>query len=358
MKKIALAIHGGAGTVLRSAMTPELELEYRSGLEKALSAGWEVLSAGGSALDAVERTVCSLEDFHLFNAGRGSVFTNDGKNEMDASIMDGRTHDAGAIAFVRNVKNPVKLARLVMEKTPHILLAAEGANQFAAEMDVEHAPDEYFFTEHRWQQLLHAREEGVVQLDHAADETEILSDTASANELKLSPLVNSAVTAGERDGSTEYTESTERERNPKSEIRNPKSRGTVGAVSCDRDGNVAAATSTGGMTNKKFGRVGDTALIGAGTYADNATCAVSCTGHGEFFMLGVTAYDVAARMKYKGLDLETAADETLEHLTQIGGEGGFIAVDANGKVVLPFNSEGMYRGLISHEKGVNIEIYR
>ncbi|MEO8574610.1 MAG: isoaspartyl peptidase/L-asparaginase [Pyrinomonadaceae bacterium] len=319
MAKIALAIHGGAGTILRSSMTPELELEYRTGLEDALRAGWEILSSGGSALDAVERTVCTLEDFPLFNAGRGSVFTHEGKNEMDASIMDGRTLNAGAVAFLRNVKNPIKIARLVMERTPHILLAAEGANQFAKEMGVEFAPDEYFFTELRWQQLLNAREEGIVQLDHAPE------------------CVSADV-------------------NPKSKIQNPKSLGTVGAVACDREGNIAAATSTGGMTNKKFGRVGDTALIGAGTYADNATCAVSCTGHGEFFMTGVTAYDIAARMTYKGLDLGTAANEALEHLTDIGGDGGFIAVDAKGKVVLPFNCDGMYRGYQT-ENALVVKIY-
>ena len=336
MSNIAIAIHGGAGTILRSAMTPELEREYRSGLENALSAGWEILSAGGSALDAVERTVCSLEDFHLFNAGRGSVFTSDGKNEMDASIMDGKTHDAGAIAFVRNVKNPVTLARLVMEKTPHILLAAEGANQFAAEMDVEHAPDEYFFTEHRWRQLQEAIAAGVVQLDHAGN-----------------------AECGMRSAESEINggEETPAGRFPHSAIRTPHSKGTVGAVACDRDGNVAAATSTGGMTNKKFGRVGDTALIGAGTYADNGTCAVSCTGHGEYFMIGVTAYDVAARMKYKNLDLESAARETLAYLTELGGEGGFIAVDARGNVVLPFNSDGMYRGHRT-ESSESVEIYR
>ena len=343
MKKIALAIHGGAGTILRSTMTLELELEYRSGLENALGAGWEVLSGGGSALDAVERTVCSLEDFHLFNAGRGSVFTGDGKNEMDASIMDGTTHDAGAIAFVRNVKNPVKLARLVMEKTPHILLAADGANQFAAEMAVEHAPDEYFFTEHRWRQLQEAIATGVVQLDHAKGNAECGTRNAESelnrgNETPAARIPHSAF------------------RIPHSK-KTPHSKGTVGAVACDGDGNVAAATSTGGMTNKKFGRVGDTALIGAGTYADNGTCAVSCTGHGEFFMIGVTAYDVAARMKYKDLDLESAARETLEYLTELGGEGGFIAVDTRGNVVLPFNCDGMYRGHRT-ETSESVEIYR
>ena len=329
MAKIAIAIHGGAGTILRSTMTPELEREYRDGLENALAAGWEILSKGGSALDAVEMTTCTLENFPLFNAGRGSVFTHEGKNEMDASIMDGRTLDAGAVAFLRNVKNPIKLARLVMERTPHILLAADGANQFAKEMGVEFAPDEYFFTEHRWQQLLTAREEGVVQLDHTAEEAELLSEPG----------------AGASGGP-----------DPKSKIQNPKSLGTVGAVACDSTGNLAAATSTGGMTNKKFGRVGDTALIGAGTYAANATCAISCTGHGEYFKSGVTAHDVAARMKYKGLDLGTAANEALEHLTDIGGDGGFIAVDQHGNVVLNFNCEGMYRGYRT-ESSFGVSIY-
>ena len=349
MAKIAIAIHGGAGTILRSLMTPELEQEYRSGLEDALRVGWEILSNGGSSLDAVEQTVCSLENFQLFNAGRGSVFTHDGKNEMDASIMDGKTLDAGAIAFVRNVKNPVKLARLVMEKTPHILLAADGANQFATEMGVEFVPDEYFFTEHRWQQLLKAREEGVVQLDHSPGNAERGTRNAESDGPSTELDGESARITTERTPHSAF-------RIPHSK-RGPHSKGTVGAVACDRDGNIAAATSTGGMTNKKFGRVGDTALIGAGTYADNATCAVSCTGHGEFFILGVTAYDVAARMKYAKLDLATAADETIERLTEIGGDGGFIAVDANGNVVLPFNSEGMYRAFKT-ETSTSVSIYR
>ena len=363
MNKIALAIHGGAGTILRSSMTPELEREYRDGLENALRVGWEILSAGGSSLDAVEQSVCALEDFPLFNAGRGSVFTHDGKNEMDASIMDGKTLDAGAIAFVRNVKHPIKLARLVMERTPHVLLAADGANEFAREMNVEFAPDEYFYTEHRWQQLLEAREAGAVQLDHTPDGGGLVGEeisTVGAQESEPGAVATGSPVARKSDPhKTQTTNSHEqtRKENPQSSIRNPQSKGTVGAVACDRDGNVAAATSTGGMTNKKFGRVGDTALIGAGTYADNATCAVSCTGYGEFFMLGVTAYDVAARMKYKGLDLKAAANETLEHLTAIGGEGGFIAVDAGGNVVLPFNCEGMYRGYRTGTSTV-IQIYR
>lgn len=305
MSRIALAIHGGAGTILRSAMTPELEAEYRGGLDAALRIGWDILSKGGRALDCVEATTCSLEDFPLFNAGHGSVFTHEGRNEMDASIMDGANLKAGAIAFVKNVKNPIKLARLVMERTEHVLLVADGANEFARKMDVEHADDDYFFTDHRWQQLQDAIAAGRVQLDHAT----------------------------------------------------PKPLGTVGAVACDSSGNLAAATSTGGMTNKKFGRVGDTALIGAGTYA-NDICAVSCTGHGEFFMLGVTAYDVSARMLYKRLDLDKAAAETIGRLTSIGGEGGLIAVDKYGNITLPFNSDGMYRGFVSSDGKPQIDIYR
>jgi L-asparaginase / beta-aspartyl-peptidase len=323
MKKIALAIHGGAGTILKSEMTVELEAEYRGGLENALRKGFAVLQAGGSALDAVETAVVELENFPLFNAGRGSVFTHEGKNEMDACVMDGKTLEAGAVAFVRNVKNPVKLARLVMERTEHILLAGAGANEFAREMMVEFEDDAYFFTDFRYQQLLKARELGIVQLDHTADETEIIEDTD----------------------------------NRKSQIANRKSLGTVGAVACDSLGNLAAATSTGGMTNKKFGRIGDTPIIGAGNYADNQTCAVSCTGHGEFFMTGVTAYDVAARMKYKNLNLQDASREALEHLTEIGGEGGFIAVDSAGNVALPFNCEGMYRGFATAGGEIKIEIY-
>jgi beta-aspartyl-peptidase (threonine type) len=318
MGKMTLAIHGGAGTILKSAMTPELEAEYRGGLEAALNAGWAVLDRGGSALDAVEEAVGSLEDFPLFNAGRGSVFNHEGKNEMDAAIMDGTSLKAGAVAFVRNVKNPIKLARLVMEKTEHVLFAGDGAIQFAEEMGVELKDNTYFFTEYRWQQLEDSIATGRVQLDHSQAETRPVGSVPRGQETSL---------------------------------------GTVGAVACDANGKLAAATSTGGMTNKKFGRVGDTPIIGSGTYADD-TCAVSCTGHGEYFMLGVTAYDIAARMKYKGLSLESAAAETVDRLTAIGGEGGLIAVDTQGNAVLPFNSEGMYRGFVSEQGDFRVEIYK
>ena len=318
-------------------MTPELEAEYRSGLEAALRAGWNILDRGGPAMDAVEAAVVSLEDFPLFNAGRGSVFTPEGKNEMDAAIMDGSSLRAGAVAFVRNVKNPIRLARLVSQHTAHILLAGDGANEFAKQMNVEMADDAYFFTEHRYEQLLRAREEGVIQLDHTAEEAEIIEESADAVETAAAQAETRPVRSMLRSDT--------------------KPRGTVGAVACDIKGDLAAATSTGGMTNKKFGRIGDTALIGLGTYADE-TCAVSCTGHGEYFMLGVTAFDVAARMKYKGLSLEEAADETIARLTSIGGEGGLIAVDTHGNFVLPFNCEGMYRGSVAADGTMQVDIYK
>jgi beta-aspartyl-peptidase (threonine type) len=322
MNKIALAIHGGAGTILKSKMTAELENEYRVGLQTALETGWRILTGGGTSLDAVEQTVCNLENFPLFNAGRGSVFTHDGKNEMDASIMDGKNLNAGAVAFVRNVKNPIKQPRLELEKTEPILLAGSGANDFAREMQVETESDEYFFTDFRYQQLMEARRNHKVQLDHTANEQEMIVEEASQSN------------------------------NPKSKI------GTVGAVSCDGFGNLAAATSTGGMTNKRFGRVGDTPIVGAGTYADNETCAVSCTGHGEFFMKTLAAYDVAARMKYKNLNLIGAANEVVENLRSIGGEGGLIAVDRFGNVAVPFNSEGMYRAFVTSNGEPIVEIYK
>jgi beta-aspartyl-peptidase (threonine type) len=321
MAKPALAIHGGAGTIDRNKMTPELEREYRSGLEEALRAGWQILEKGGSSLDAVETAVCSLEDFPLFNAGRGSVFTHDGRQEMDAAIMDGAALRAGAVAAVTNVKNPISLARLVMTMTEHALLAGEGANQFAEEIGAQREPDEYFFTEHRWLQLQGALATGRVLLEHNDDVSPDSPPPPSLDEAIESQL------------------------------------GTVGAVALDSDGRLAAATSTGGMTNKKYGRVGDTALIGQGTYADD-TCAVSCTGHGEFFMLGVTGYDVSALMRYANLSLSDAARRALERLTSIGGEGGLIAIDTQGNITIPFNSDGMYRGSIDADGAPRIEIYR
>lgn len=306
-QKLALAIQGGAGTIRRAEMSAEREAAYRDGLQQALARGWEVLSKGGSALDTVEATVCVLEDIPLFNAGRGAVFTHDERHEMDAMIMSGEDLRAGAVAAVGGIKNPITLARRVMDQTEHVLLCGVGAEEFAREAGFEFAPPEYFFTEFRYEQLLQARRENEVRLDH-------------------SPI---------------------------------KKIGTVGAVACDARGHVAAATSTGGMTNKRFGRIGDTALVGAGTYADDRTCAVSCTGHGEFFMRAVVAYDVACLMKYKGLTLQEACEQTINQtLREMNGEGGLVAVDRMGNVALPFNSEGMYRAWITSERAAQIAIYR
>ncbi len=305
--QVTLAIHGGAGTILREEMTVAREAAYRDGLRQALQRGWKVLDAGGAALDAVEAAVVALEDEPLFNAGRGAVFTNDEKHEMDASIMAGEDLRAGAAAMVSGIKNPIRLARRVLEESEHVLLCGAGAEEFAREAGCEFAPPAYFFDQFRFDQLLEARRENVTQLDHAP----------------------------------------------------AKKFGTVGAVACDARGNLAAATSTGGMTNKRFGRVGDTPLIGAGTYADNRTCAVSCTGHGEFFIRAVVAYDVACLMKYKGLSLAAACDEVVNAtLRELGGEGGLIAVDGAGHVALPFNSAGMYRAWITAGREAEIAIYR
>lgn len=305
--RLSLAVHGGAGTIRRALMSAEREAAFRDGLRRALARGWEILKGGGAALDAVEASVCVLEDDPLFNAGRGSVFTHDGRHEMDAAIMAGVDLRAGAVAAVGFIKNPIRLARRVMEETPHVLLCGKGAEEFARETGCEFAPPEYFFSEWRYEQLLQARREQEVVLDH-------------------SPV---------------------------------KKFGTVGAVARDAEGHLAAATSTGGMTNKRFGRVGDTAIIGAGTYADDKTCAVSCTGHGEYFIRTVAAYDVSCLMKYKGLTLIEACEQVVGvTLGELGGEGGLIAVDHQGNVSMPFNSEGMYRAWITSGHEAQVAIYR
>lgn len=312
--KLALAIHGGAGTILRTEMSSEREAAYTNGLRQALARGWQVLEGGGASLDTVEAAVRALEDNPLFNAGRGSVFTHDGRHEMDASIMSGVDLSAGAVAAVEGVMNPIILARRVMEASEHILLCGEGAEEFAREVGVEFARPEYFHDAFRYEQLLQARREHTVQLDHAPAQ----ADHTPAKKF-----------------------------------------GTVGAVACDAQGNLAAATSTGGMTNKRFGRIGDTPLIGMGTYADNKTCAVSCTGHGEFFMRAVVAYDVACLMKYRGLSLVEACEQVVNvTLREMKGEGGLIAVDAAGNITLPFNSEGMYRAWVTSGQEIQVAIYR
>jgi L-asparaginase / beta-aspartyl-peptidase len=313
MGRFVIAVHGGAGTITREKMIPENEQAHIIGLEEALMIGDHILRNGGSALDAVEAATKALEDNPLFNAGRGAVFTHEGKNELDASIMDGKTLMAGAVSGVRNIKNPVSLARLIMEKTDHVLLCGLGAEDFARKMNVDCMPDAYFFTQHRYDQYLAVCKTDEVILDHTEGTTDLPN-----------PYI-----------------------------------GTAGAVAMDIHGNIAAATSTGGMTNKKFGRAGDSPIIGAGTFANNETCAISCTGHGEFFIRSVVAYDVSCLMEYKGLSLQEATDIVVYHkLSKLGGEGGLIAVDAKGNIALPFNSEGMYRGFKYSDDDCKIGIYK
>jgi beta-aspartyl-peptidase (threonine type) len=290
---ISIAIHGGAGVISRASMSAENERAYRADLERALDAGYAVLEKGGASLDAVVAAVKILEDSPLFNAGKGAVFSHAGINELDAAIMDGSTQKAGAIAGVRHIRNPIELARMVMERTSHVLLAGEGAEEFALEQGVELVPGSYFHTERRWKQL---------------EEAQKAEQTASLAKDDIGYF------------------------------------GTVGAVARDRDGNLAAATSTGGMTNKRWGRIGDSPIIGAGTYADNATCAVSATGSGEYFIRAVVAHEICARVRLSGVSAAQAARDVIHgKLTEIGGDGGVIVVEG-GALSLEFNTEGMFRG--------------
>ncbi|MCC2546322.1 isoaspartyl peptidase/L-asparaginase [Hymenobacter sp. BT175] len=307
----AIAVHGGAGTISRALMSPERERAYHQALEQVVQAGFEVLRHGGLALDAVEVAVRLLEDCPLFNAGRGSVFTHEGRHEMDAAIMDGRNRSAGAVAGVRNIQNPISTARRIMEHSDHVLLAWPGAEDFAREQGQAFQPDGYFFEQSRFDQLQEARITNTVQLDHGSQPIKV------------------------------------------------KKLGTAGAVARDQHGNLAAATSTGGMTNKRYSRIGDSPLIGAGTFADNHTCAISCTGNGEYFIRAVAAYDVACLMEYRGLSLEEACRIVVhDKLAPVGGEGGLIAVDAAGNLALPFNSEGMYRGTQTADSPLVTSIYK
>jgi len=308
---IRIAIHGGAGAIPRRSMTSDQERDYLAVLDESLRAGYALLAAGESALDAAEQAVRVMEDSPLFNAGRGAVFSHEGRNEMDAAIMDGATCAAGAVAVLTRVRNPISGARAVLTQSPHVMLIGDGAERFLAEQGLELVDPAYFYTDYRWRQLQAVRVSEQAHLDHSV-----------------------AAPAG------------------------AKSLGTVGAVALDGAGNLAAATSTGGMTNKRYGRVGDTPIIGAGTWADNRTCAVSCTGHGEYFMRRAAAHDVAARIAYQGQDLEAAAAGTLAAVATLGGEGGLIAIDAGGRVVLPFNSDGMYRGYSDDRGNPVCAIYR
>lgn len=307
---ISLAIHGGAGTILQSNMSPELQREYEDALSTALNAGYTVLYSGGTSLEAVEQSVCALEDCPLFNAGRGSVFNHEAKHEMDASIMDGRSNRAGAVCGVSNIRNPISLARVVMDQSEHVILSGKGAEAFAHAKGFIFEDESYFYSSQRFQQLQEAIAAGHSQLDHSLQDKE-------------------------------------------------KKFGTVGAVALDAFGNLAAATSTGGMTNKQWGRIGDSPIPGAGTWADNDTCAVSCTGHGEYFIRAVVGHDIHCLMAYKGLSLKEACDILVhDKLLKSGGEGGLIAIDKYGNVAMPFNSEGMYRACKTSSGKEEILIYK
>ncbi|MCF0058448.1 isoaspartyl peptidase/L-asparaginase family protein [Dyadobacter sp. CY356] len=329
--KITLVIHGGAGTITRANMTPEKEKAYREVLNTALQKGYAVLKQGGTSEQAVEATIMVMEDSPLFNAGKGAVFTNEGKNEMDAAIMDGKTLKAGAIAGVTTIKNPIRGAIAVMEKSPHVLMAGKGADLFAKEQGLEIVDPSYFYTEARYKALLKAKEEEKVELDHTENTKKEILKKPKTGFVKDEDLI--------------FTEG--------------KKYGTVGCVALDKFGNLTAGTSTGGMTNKRYGRIGDAPIIGAGTYANNNTCAVSATGHGEFFIRSVVAYDISALMEYKGLSVKDAADEVvMKKLVERGGEGGLIALDRNGNIAMPFNSEGMYRGYIKADGKSEVMIYK
>ncbi len=301
--KFGMVIHGGAGTIERAEMTAANEEAHRAGLEQALQAGYAVLQKGGASLDAVEAAIRVLEDNPLFNAGKGAVFTHEGTNELDSSIMDGRTLKAGAVAGVKRIRNPISLARMVMEKSPHVMLDGAGAEAFAEKMGVPFVDQKYFYTDERWQALQKVKKE-----------------TAAPND---------------------------KDRH-----------GTVGAVALDQAGNLAAGTSTGGMTNKEFGRIGDSPIIGAGTYADNRTCAVSCTGDGEYFIRAAVAHTVSALMEYQNAPLPQAAETALENAKKLGGTGGLIAIDGKGNFAMPFNTSGMYRGTVNADGKITVEIYR
>jgi len=321
MSKFTIALHGGAGTISKKSMTPEKEAAYLNALNEALDAGYKMLEKNGDALDAVKAAVIELENTILFNAGKGSVFTNAGTHEMDASIMDGKDLSAGAVAAVKNIRNPVELAYAVMKKSEHVFLIGSGAEEFAKQNGIAFEPDEYFYSEFRYKQLQKAKRSNETALDHDIN------------------IEGSSSAKAQEDEERKF--------------------GTVGAVACDAKGNLAAATSTGGMTNKQFGRVGDSPIIGIGTYANNKTCAISCTGHGEPFIKAVAAYDVSCLMEYKGLSLEEATTiVVMNKLTKIDGDGGMIGVDASGNAVLIFNSEGMYRGFCSSDRKREVAIYK
>lgn len=314
--RFGFVLHGGAGTIERSKMTPEREKAYRDKLTEALVAGFGVLKGGGPCLDAVVAAITLLEDSPLFNAGKGAVFTNAGTNELDSSIMDGKTLMAGSVAGLKRIKNPILLARLVMEQSPHVMLVGEGAEAFAVSKGVALVDPKYFYTEERWQQLQRQKE---AERNPPPKKSKLEKEAQPFEDHKF---------------------------------------GTVGAACLDQAGNLAAGTSTGGISNKRFGRVGDSPIIGAGTYANNETCAVSCTGDGEFFIRSVVAYDISASMQYGGRAIGAAAESALAKVAKIGGTGGLIALDRRSNFAMPFNTSGMYRGWVGSDGQPHVLIYR
>ncbi|WP_369825392.1 isoaspartyl peptidase/L-asparaginase family protein [Formosa sp. Hel1_31_208] len=319
--EFAIIIHGGAGTILKKNMTPEREAAYTAKLEEAITVGYEILKNGGSSLDAVQKTINVMEDSPLFNAGKGAVFTNAETNELDASIMDGKTLNAGASAGTTNVRNPINLARIIMEKSPHVMMAGSGAETYAEEQGLIIVDPSYFYTERRLESLKRVKEK------EAQEKKEIDTESASLNFYDA-------------------------------DIKDSKF-GTVGCAALDKNGNLAAGTSTGGMTNKRYGRVGDAPIIGAGTYANNNSCAVSSTGWGEYFIRAMVAHDISALMQYKGMTLKEAAHEVIQNkVPNLGGDGGIVAVDKNGNMVAEFNTAGMYRATMNDKGELKIGIYK
>lgn len=326
--RLGFMIHGGAGVIRKGDLTPEKEKAYRDKMEEALQAGYKALQAGKTSLDAVEIAIKILEDSPLFNAGKGAVFTADGRNELDAAIMDGKNLMAGAVAGLHLVKNPISLARAVMEKSPHVMMIGDGAEKFAKEVGIELVDEKYFWTQERWDSLqkIIKQEKEKEKQKQDKDKQKPTGKKVSETDLRLEPV---------------------------------NKFGTVGAVALDKDGNLAAGTSTGGMTYKKYGRVGDVPIIGAGTYANNATCAISATGWGEFFIRLGVARDISAMMEYRALPLQYAADQVIKtKLQNLGGDGGIIGIDKFGNMAISFNSEGMYRAYIDKDGKPVIAIYK
>lgn len=329
--RLGFILHGGAGVIRKGTLSPEREAEYTRKLEEAVLAGYKALQDGKTALDAVEIAVRILEDSPLFNAGKGAVFTADGKNELDASVMDGKTLAAGSVAGLRRIKNPISLARAVMEKSPHVMMIGDGAEKFAKEKGFEFVPESYFFTQHRW------------------DALQVIIKEEQEKAKPKEPAKKQSSSVGRPGGADSAMTPTQRL--PENKF------GTVGAVALDKFGNIAAGTSTGGMTYKKFGRVGDAPIIGAGTYANNETCGVSATGWGEYFIRVGVARDISALMEYRALPVQQAADIVMKKVKDLGGDGGVVALDKYGNMGISFNSEGMYRAYIDSNGKPVVKIY-